>query len=327
MKSYFVTILSLSLELLSAQNLVFNPSFELKSNCPKNFGEAYYSIGWHTPQLQYSTPDYYNSCDTSILFGVPVNNNGYNFQVARTGDAYIGILCIQSFPDNREYIYSELLKPLDSTQEYYTSFHIVLADPCQIGVSTIGAFFSITDSFSTIGNMIDAIPSIESPITEKLSDTVNWKKIYGKYTAKGGEKFITIGNFRDDASSGKFYTNHGVTSASYYFIDDVCVSLNPADCGIDTSKVNITNISKPRVSFSLFPNPAKDRLTLMYQIGDNQNLNIEVTNTLGQVVEQNISLSEWGLHELNTSNLQRGIYFLKVSRNRRLVNAYWFVIE
>jgi hypothetical protein len=84
---------------------------------------------------------------------------------------------------------------------------------------------------------------------------------------------------------------------------------------------------KQEVSFSLFPNPAKERITLMYLVGNNQNLTLEITNLLGQAVEKNISLSDWGAEELNVSELRGGVYFIKLFQSGQLIDTKKIVIE
>jgi outer membrane protein OmpA-like peptidoglycan-associated protein len=60
-------------------------------------------------------------------------------------------------------------------------------------------------------------------------DTGLWNRIYFEYKAKGGEKFITIGNFSTDKESKVFHLNFSqanepmLNTAAYFYIDDVSV--------------------------------------------------------------------------------------------------------
>jgi hypothetical protein len=57
-----------------------------------------------------------------------------------------------------------------------------------------------------------------------ISDTLNWTKISGIYLASGGESFITMGNFKDDASTQTQGNEDTLAMPfSYYFIEDVSV--------------------------------------------------------------------------------------------------------
>src|ERR1700748_3236342 len=105
MKAIFsIFILLLGCVNLQAQNLVPNPSFEQYNNCPYwilgpngypyniAYSPAYDSfptvLYWVSP-LSISGAGYFNICDTIVGgHGVPSNSEGY--QLAHTGNAYIG---------------------------------------------------------------------------------------------------------------------------------------------------------------------------------------------------------------------------------------------
>ena len=60
-------------KLISAQNLVPNPSFEHYDSCPDFYSELSYATGW----LAFSpSPDYFNSCDLSQFVGCNKNFAG-----------------------------------------------------------------------------------------------------------------------------------------------------------------------------------------------------------------------------------------------------------
>ena len=58
----------------------------------------------------------------------------------------------------------------------------------------IGVFFSKTDYYTSLPT-IDSIPQLVIHFGEFFTDTANWVLINGKYTASGGEKYITFGTF------------------------------------------------------------------------------------------------------------------------------------
>jgi len=325
MKVYITMVFLIPAGLLSAQNLIFNPSFEEHYDCPFGGSQLNRVKFWYDiPGI--STTDYFNSCDLDSVVSTPENIFGY--QNPLTGNAYIGIYC-SAFPnynDIREYPYAILKDTLVTSLDYYISLNISLAEKSTHAVSHIGFLLAKDiDSINYIGNVINEQPNFES--VEPLKDSHGWTRISSKVKAVGGETTLILGTFHTDSTAGLTIVQSGNFTMAYYYIDDVCVSLNPADCGIDTSTVSVIDVIKPKSSFSVFPNPAKDRVTLMYLIGDNQNLNVEITNTLGQVMEQNISLSEWGLHEINTSNLQGGVYFIKLLQNDRLILTHKLIVE
>ena len=57
-----------------------------------------------------------------------------------------------------------------------------------------------------------------------ITDTLNWIKVSGIYIAQGGEKYITIGNFFDNAHTYEDTLNaQSQYIEAYYYIDDVSV--------------------------------------------------------------------------------------------------------
>lgn len=218
------------------QNLVPNPSFEQYSTCPNSAGQIDYSAPWFAPTT--GTPDYFNSCINGDslwgnILGVPYN--AFGFQNARTGSAYSGLFT--QYPSNyREYIEVQLTTPLVSGIKYYISFFISLADSAQLASDDIGMYLSpVTISTSNNFNL-SYVPQIYNPEGNFLSDKLNWMEISGEYIAVGGEKYIVIGNFKDDANTDIIGVAGGGVlmfqdwDKPYYYIDDICVSTDSSLC-------------------------------------------------------------------------------------------------
>jgi hypothetical protein len=67
-------------------------------------------------------------------------------------------------------------------------------------------------------------PQIYNPIGFYITDTLNWTKISGIYTAEGGEEWITIGNFfNDDETTAIEFLGGEGSIVSYYALDDVSI--------------------------------------------------------------------------------------------------------
>ncbi len=74
-------------------------------------------------------------------------------------------------------------------------------------------------------NLPQHIINYNNPV---ITDTLNWVKVSGLYTAARGEGYITIGNFKDDANTDTLDTGHGTYQGAYYHLDAVSVySVNP----------------------------------------------------------------------------------------------------
>jgi gliding motility-associated-like protein len=217
----------------SQVNFVFNGNFETKSSCNFTLNDINVATFWYHPTL--GTSDYFNSCvSPGSLAWVPLNALGY--QYALSGNGYSGIVTYLTSPiynSYREYIQSKLIKKLKPEGNYYFEFYINLADipivqSDLVAINSFGCYFSDSAFFDSISTNITRVPQFQTSSTVLYTDTAGWMKIQGVYKAKGGEEFITIGNFKDDAST---QTQVIATSTvlptlaqiSYYYIDDVSI--------------------------------------------------------------------------------------------------------
>jgi Secretion system C-terminal sorting domain len=226
------------------QNLIANPSFETYIRCPKQYPNyddvgVYLATPWYSPVKDsgyFAT--YCNSCaDSNSCCSVPHYANGHCFQYARTGNAFVSMYFKQGTGNNnfRNYIQTKLLKPLQIGNCYYVEFFVNSPDNFWaggggVGVNNIGLLLTDTATISRTGlpplanyeGLINANAQILQYGNPAIIDTANWVKIAGVYTAKGGEKYITIGSFVDDAHTIQviYYPN---SYSAGYNIDDVSV--------------------------------------------------------------------------------------------------------
>lgn len=220
----FIFILILVSKMLFSQNLVPNPSFETYTLCPNNTGQINNAIGWIAA---ISSPDYFNSCATNTNVSVPKNFFSSNYQQARNGNAYGGIGTYASNnPNFRENLSVQLMSNLINNSYYLVKFYVANVQLYPSAHNNIALNFSsvltTTVSFGGVVNLPMHVYKFGNPI---IADTLNWVEVMGIYKANGTEQYITIGNFKDDASANINYTKFGNTPpfASYYMIDDVSV--------------------------------------------------------------------------------------------------------
>jgi len=207
-----------------AVNLVPNPSFETLSSCPTSFSQLANATPWFLPTA--GTSDVYNSCVVGFpSFPVPgVPGSPFGFQNARTGVGMAGFI-VSNVNDYHEYIEAPLNAPLSGGQTYLVQFYVNLADTADRAVDRLGAYLSVGQVGPLAQNTTLALtPQVESPANTFLTDTQNWMLVSGLYTAAGGESYITIGSFRDDASQNLQPTGNTWPGSDYY-IDDVSVEL------------------------------------------------------------------------------------------------------
>ncbi|MEO6904365.1 MAG: gliding motility-associated C-terminal domain-containing protein [Bacteroidia bacterium] len=234
---YLLLVILFSAYGISAQNnLVSNYSFESNSNCPTAAGQLSYVSDWHTCNVL--TPNYFNSCQlVPNTYGVPTNIKGYQF--SKTGNAFVGILAYGNAPSTaREYIQSELISPLTAGKSYRVSFNVSLANSSTTAITQLGAYLSTNAISSSTALSLPYTPQIVSDRGNYIIDTVDWVEITAIYNATGGEKFITIGNFKDEVQTDTIQMHAGLPEA-YYYIDDV--SITPVEAVLTT----IPNVFTP----------------------------------------------------------------------------------
>ncbi len=293
-----------NLPLAEAQlNLVPNPSFEDTLNCDSfQFHNA--SQPWFTPTS--CTPDYYYglnpTCGTSAL----QNQSGY--QLPYDGIAYIGMFVampIISSIGTRDYITTELIDTLIAGKEYKLEFFVSRANQFYLATDDIGAYLSHQAPNGNGCFYLPLIPQIENLQGNIITDSTNWTTISGIYTAIGGEKYLTIGNFKDssvttiiDADNG-----NGEYQNAYYYIDKV--SLIPLDSlqGIAPSN-DISQL------INIFPTVAIAGSLLTVNVKSGKQVVAQVY-TLDGRLSRSLVLTN-GTNYLNTSELSVGLYFIAI---------------
>lgn len=278
----------------TAQNLVPNPSFETYDTCPNIYSKVEYAVPWYNPGT--ATPDYLNSCNWGA-YGVP--DNAWGYQHARTGNAYTGVYVYGS--PYREYIQVELTDSLIESRQYCVSFYVNLVydNSYRLAITQIGLLFSDTAILASNMNCLQYTPQVASPPNVFLTDTANWMLVSGMYTAHGGEKFITIGNFKDDIFTDTLdYGHMSNIRQSYYNIDDVSVE----DC---LSGIAETNNSRESIAY---PNPFTQSTTLHFENPGREICTLRLYDNQGRLVQtiNNISTDH---AEISRKDLQNGLYY------------------
>jgi hypothetical protein len=257
MINFFLTILLFIVPFLNAagQNLVQNPSFEIYSPCPTGVADIANAVGWNSYN---QTPDYFNSCAPAIVC-TPSNFAGY--QVPHTGNAYCGIITFNKVGLFREIIGSQLFSPLVIGQKYYVSFYTSLAisqpNFCY-ATNKIGAKFTTT-AYNAYSNPfpIDNIAQVHYDTI--ITDTTNWTLIYGSFIADSAYQYIAIGNFFDDLNTDtSCIKNVSNKLCAYYYVDDICVSINPLDGMNEFSNENAIILNQND------PNPFAEETDITY---------------------------------------------------------------
>lgn len=292
-----------------AQNLIPNGDFELFTYCPTVTGQIDGAQNWINPNL--GSPDYFNACEANEYAGMPANYLGY--QNAHSGNAYGGIILFETYnpgpplpPINfREYLENTFISPLLKGKTYEFRMFVSSADKSNYTTKDLGVYFSDT----LIKNKNDYHPLPYTPqitnLTGQLNDTTGWKLISGNYIAKGGEKYILIGNFVDDSSIDTVYNNYsGVFfTHAHIYIDDISLTTN----------LGIADEQEPKLQ--IFPNPFTNTIGINVLSEDPMQFILYDLN-LHKLVEQTFVHST----NVHTENFSKGIYIYEIRNHEQTIS-------
>lgn len=219
------------------ENMVNNGSFESIEKKPKRLGKIESATGWVSPTGVRA--DLFVSGRVDDI-NVPLNI--YGKEDAKDGANYAGFVGF-SYGDKmpRSYVMTKMNSPMKKGMKYCVKMYISLAEASKYASNNIGAIFS-KKMFGTDSK----VSIIEDPSFVHFENDYNtftarynWTEICGVYEAKGGEKYLTLGNFnsnedtkyermKKDAKTKDIKVQQIV--AAYYYVDNVSVQL------LDTEK-------------------------------------------------------------------------------------------
>ena len=218
-------IVALFVFTLNAQNLVPNPSFEEKSYCPSNFNQQQLKSLSSWSQVNEGTPDHFSSCSQKV--GVP--NNLFGVQSAKEGESYAGMAVYSPTQRNyREYLTTKLTRALNPGEMVCIEMYISTADYSKYVTDAFGLVLSENKLSQVRNQVIPYSQSLANPKLHMLDAYNEWVLISDVYTAKGGEQFLTIGNFKSDKEL-KILSRTRDSGAkdenrwSYIYVDNVSV--------------------------------------------------------------------------------------------------------
>lgn len=291
-----------------SQNLVRNPSFEVFESCPERLGNFDDDLVFWSIPTNGST-DYFNVCSTEM--GAPENFNGR--QRATFGEGYAGFY-LYAPDDYREYLQGELTHTLVKGKKYQVSFHVSLAERSDFAIKEFGILFSQEKlrvpikkelSKKQLYSITDnAYNYLEIGYSNFYSDTNDWVLVHTEFVAKGTEKYLTLGNFKNNNRTRRFKTKKEAKQGSYYYIDMVAVNTvdtPPATTVLDSGSLELDkthvfpNILFPFDTFQLLESAKADIKKLVVLLNNDLSLQITIdghTDNVGAAA-YNQKLSEY----------------------------------
>jgi OOP family OmpA-OmpF porin len=224
-------------EVSNDNNLVNNGSFEnLKDKTPKKLGGIGSVDGWFSPTGVKA--DFYAEELNSIvddakkrpIIGVPTNSFGQ--EDAKNGKCYVGIgtYLTGKKQNARSYLSGELTTKLTKNKTYCIEFWVSLAEGSKYSSNNIGVMFEQKrPSEGKEPGLYNGKADVIHPENTVVNSANGWYKICGTYVAKGGEQYITLGNFESNAKTANEpfkqpkQSKATAIQAAYYYIDNVIV--------------------------------------------------------------------------------------------------------
>jgi hypothetical protein len=300
--------------LAAGQNLVPNPSFEnMEEDCDTKSPAFFGARHWFNANS--ATPDFYGpvtdlSCWMYYYASEAMVNVG-EFISPRTGQKMAGIYAGQGLDQSRDILEVRLSDTLKADWTYCVEFYVRLARRVSYATDCFGVYFS-EDSLVNHSSpaVLNNIQHIGNPAGELLLDTVNWVSITGTYVATGGEKFLLLGNLKENSECLFYEWNPGADwTTSYYYVDDVSVIA----CD---SIVGQQEIQQPDIR--LYPNPASEFLFIEGEID-----NIEIVNLLG--ISLFHSTQRERLLKIPIGHWPSGMYVARMAQADRVAVKSFFI--
>lgn len=197
----------LFIQVLLGQNLIENPGFEMLNECPTGLRQLEYAIGWQRANA--GTPELFHRCGFKDQFVEPFE-----------GDAMAGVIFLSDLSGSIEYLQTRLLDSLKKEKHYRLSYYIRLSQNSLVAINKIGAYFSKERLVSPDWKRFKKNPQV---VNNNVVDNVDeWIKVEKAFIARGGEQYMTIGNFYEKHYLvEKRMDQGGYDRTVYYYIDKV----------------------------------------------------------------------------------------------------------
>lgn len=219
----------------------------------------------------------------------------------------------------RSYIQSKLISPLKKGETYYFSMWVRTSiESSKYFSSGLGVLLTDTSLYYSLKNLTDHYYIGASPqiyCDSVISNIGDWKKIEAYIVAKGGEQFITIGNFFPNEKlemieNKKFTPWNYLFDLSHVFIDEVYLEKKSPFTGLlKGEKIELPAIVFNSSSEKLQKSSESILNVFVSFLKKNSNLKINIighTDNVG-TIEKNLSLSEKRAIEVKNYLVTKGI--------------------
>ena len=225
-------------------NLVPNWSFEtlIEDEDLRRYDEFSLAEGWYDPTSALS--ELFSSETRSRYVKAP--DNMYGTEMPFDGENYAGLHAYSSRSrEPRTYIGVELKKKMEDNALYCIKFRASLAERSLYASNNLGAVLSSKQIEKKGETSITRDDALVTDKNEVVSISEGWWEFCKRYNAKGGERYLAIGNFSSDEKTAyetmevSSAYEDGSEAAAYYYIDAVEVRQIEANenCGCGNTKI------------------------------------------------------------------------------------------
>ncbi len=198
---------------------------------------------------------------------------------------------------------SKLTVTLTIGTKYFISFKTVKSwnTPCAGGgaaTNNIGLRFSKVPFTDANPPPINNYAHLNA--TTVITDSINWTIIKGVFVADSAYKYVSLGNFFDDANTIMINGGRG-----YYFIDDICVSNDSLTCYALTTGVKELNTKQ---NICVYPNPTSNFVSINLP-DQNKISEFHLLNSQGQNI---LTRTNCSADKIDLTNYSDGLYFIQV---------------
>jgi hypothetical protein len=199
----------------------------------------------------------------------------------------------------------------------------IAPSPMSTTVYTVIGFNGACNSSKTTTVTVNASPTVAAATTNTIicqgEVVVLSATGANSYTWQPGA--VTSSSLNAFPSSTQVYTvtgsnANGCTGTAF-------ITINVSTCA------GITNVNGDQVSFVVFPNPAKEKITLQVQTNKTISIPVEMVDVNGKLVfKQNLNYSkDRNENQMDISTMPNGVYFLKIYAQDNKVQTVKFVKE
>jgi hypothetical protein len=291
----------------SAQELVPNGGFSFNDTCelnslPDSNIEPWLDI--------FSTPDFLHPCFPANE-SVPISAGGG--EAPFIGEGYSGLFTYRVGEEKREFIATPLVEELSPGISYHALLYVSMMDSAWYATKSIGMFFSENIPPSDLESLFEFVPQVEYEHEEFLTNKGGWIPIEGSFVANGGERYLTIGNFKGDSETDTLFIEGGgfqganpdFWKLSYYYVDGV--SVIP-----DSIYLGNNDIEVEEVGFELYPNPNVGEFVVDLTMEETDIAEMTVFSISGQMIQKRSLNVGSNRLEMNEAN---GLYLYVVTIN------------